>query len=193
MMSKFLLYCVLFSFICFVVALLSFLNHRKLLSSNKITSTIFNQVSDYQNHKVDLRSDIVDKDVRMIDESDFENFLNSIGFWKENGMMDIKTNKSFTAKNLIIILSPLTAMNNATVQTVDSNKITWNAIDIKVDEKNDMIVSVFRKDWNEYTINLLINEALWRTSAKYHLMFSQELTDQEKRLINQQFIKVENK
>src|SRR3989344_8423771 len=108
-------------------------------------------------------------------------------------MMDIKTNKSFTAKNLIIILSPLTAMNNATVQTVDSNKITWNAIDIKVDEKNDMIVSVFRKDWNEYTINLLINEALWRTSAKYHLMFSQELTDQEKRLINQQFIKVENK
>ena len=193
MMSKFLLYCVLFSFICFVVALLSFLNHRKLLSSNKITNTIFNQVSDYQNHKVDLRSDIVDKDVRMIDESDFENFLNSIGFWKENGMMDIKTNKSFTAKNLIIILSPLTAMNNATVQTVDSNKITWNAIDIKVDEKNDMIVSVFRKDWNEYTINLLINEALWRTSAKYHLMFSQELTDQEKRLINQQFIKVENK
>ena len=163
------------------------------MSSNKITSTIFNQVSDYQNHKVDLRSDIVDKDVRMIDESDFENFLNSIGFWKENGMMDIKTNKSFTAKNLIIILSPLTAMNNATVQTVDSNKITWNAIDIKVDEKNDMIVSVFRKDWNEYTINLLINEALWRTSAKYHLMFSQELTDQEKRLINQQFIKVENK
>src|SRR3989344_4719979 len=112
MMSKFLLYCVLFSFICFVVALLSFLNHRKLLSSNKITSTIFNQVSDYQNHKVDLRSDIVDKDVRMIDESDFENFLNRIGFWKENGMMDIKTNKSFTAKNLIIILSPLTAMNN---------------------------------------------------------------------------------
>ncbi len=136
-----------------------FAPNRFFLRSIKFSfGSLYNFVSRSQTTRLD--SKLVDIKFEIKDKLGFAKFLDEIDFWKRDGLINVKTNKPFTANKLEIILTHSSDINNPMVQVDDINKVTWSMVAIKINEKNEVTIFVFRKDWDEYVFNLLINETL---------------------------------
>lgn len=115
-------------------------------------------------------------------------FLTNWGLFSENGVTILGTNNWMTVKKLSIILKD--NLENPLYQITDGDNNLWSAVQIEYPSNDEVSISVFRKDWNEYSTNLLINDALLRISKNTQKAFDIKLDDSEIELINRVFFNI---
>jgi len=119
----------------------------------------------------------------------FNNFLEKLGFFENDGIFNIRTSKRISAQKLKIILRE--NLEKPVYEIKDENENLWDAVQIDYFDNGEVVINVFRKDWGEKYVNLLINDAIVRIASKTHKPFDIPLDDNGKIMVNQNFFVVQ--
>lgn len=112
---------------------------------------------------IKLVSQVKGYQIKWKDKKGFENYLNNIGFWDENGITITSTNGFVigrgTASNLIIKITPDVTDPYIYIYGSKKGGVLWSSAGIN--QKNGTVeIEVFRRDWKIATVNSLINASV---------------------------------
>lgn len=182
-------------FVVLVIFLLAVLSAFYLFSVKKLSlwqnKPVAKKISNLSpivtNLKISTFSQVDGVNLEVYSKENLDSFLEKIGS-RDGEILNIKNGNLVKIKELKIILT--NSVDSPIYQSLDKDGNLWDAVGLSYDD-DEMVLSLFRKDWRGGHVNLLINNAMLRVGAKTKKAFDQQLSDEEKQWVNEKLFLVQ--